>query len=203
MRAAIAVGTLGPASCTSDIPLELVDVDFEDDRTIILTFSKELANASEVDPDAFRISLARSSDGGQTTTQYFEPGTFGLVEDCLEECYYDYISQMEVCEQACPGDPGIITVVDIDNAKNRHHLELGLSNPVGKPQCDWIDMSREDFWDAGFVVHYDGDRDPPVTAKDGETLDSIMAQWVEADDYVEVDDRFPALPGADPIPCPR
>jgi hypothetical protein len=197
---------LVPAGCAKDVPFELADVDFADDRTLVLTFTKHVASVEAVDPLAFRISLARFDRGmSEGTTQYYEPGSFGLVEDCLEGCYYDYLSQENVCEQHCPGTPGLIVVESIENARhNKQRVLVELSNAIGKPQCEWIDESRGEHWDAGFVVHYDAEIDPPLTSEHGDSLDSIMEHWViGSDDFVEVDDRFPHEPGADPIPCPR
>jgi hypothetical protein len=190
----------GISGCADTGSFELVDVDFGDDRSLVLTFSQPLASVDGVDPEAFRISLARART---ELTQYYEPGQFGLVEDCLEECFFDDIIQEEICEQACPGDPAEITVATLDNAEHDYRIVLELSNAIGKPQCDWIDQSRDDNWEAGFTVAYDGDREPPVRSTSGQRLDSIMAHWVDGPDFEEVDDRFPSGTPVTPIPCPR
>lgn len=195
-----AIGLLGTQACADTAAFELVDVDFDDDRSLVLTFSQPLAAVDGVDPEAFRVGLARSRT---ELTQYYEPGEFGLVEDCLEQCFFDDIIQEQVCEQVCPGDPAEIHVDWLDNAAHAHRMLLGLSNPIGKPQCDWIDHSRDDNWEAGFTVHYDGEREPPVRSTSGQRLESIMAHWVDGGDFEEVDDRFPSGIPVTPIPCPR
>jgi len=199
-RAGLAAGSTVAAGCAEPPPFELVDVGFTDDRSVVLTFSRPLASVDAVDPAAFRLSLARSRT---SMTQYYEPGSFGLVEDCREQCEFDDIVQQEICAQSCPGTPGVISVAAVGSAEDEHGLVLALTHAVGKPQCDWIDASREENWEAGFVVAYDGSREPPVRAEDGERLESIMAHWVEAEEFFEVDERFPSGAPHYPIACPH
>jgi hypothetical protein len=194
----------GPVGCAPE-GLSVVDATFSDQHTLTLTFSAALAPVEAADAAAFRLGLARSGPiDGFSSTQYYDPGAVGLVEDCYEECHFDDVKQHDVCEQTCPGTPGEIAVVGIEPDGTRR-LALALSHAIGKPQCEWIQASEDEDWEAGFSVHYDAERGA-VRSRRGDELGSFMALWVETGaDFLEVDDRFPGHPGEATIaiPCPE
>jgi hypothetical protein len=187
---------------TGDTGFRITSVAFDNDSTITLTFSQPVANLGGVDPNAFRLSMGRTSsvmytyDGVTETLQYTSYSD--LVYAVYTYGYNDRFSFMSI-------EPGA----------SADQIILRTTDPLGPDSCELIDY-RIDFFhmyadqydpnaqfDLTMFLHYAAG-DVPIESEAGEPLTDIGADWVlSAESYVEREGfGFRMLSPQLRIPCP-
>jgi len=191
--AAVTMTSIAPLlGCGPGLPgddeFRVTRVEFDGDSSLTLTFTQPIANVDAIDPNDFRISLARSF-----RSSYQNPGTgvtevseLTFYEDIgwLTE-YYDYDPPRFSFESATLGDvPHKLVLKGIDN--------------VLAPACALVEYYANYYYqpneynytfssDIALFVHYAG-REIPLESQAGEILANIGADWVINDpDYLERD----------------
>jgi hypothetical protein len=164
-------------------PPTLVSAAIVGDRLVQLSFTEPIATVDDLDPSAFRLSIAHYDDYYAETT-YLDP----LFWICghTDGCFGDYV---EVVELGCVADDPNAMLLRVDI----------LRDDIFCPLFDYQAMY-------GYVSHLLPHFDAMIALVadlDGEALASISAEWVTNSELVAGEmGSFPNYPSLVPIPCP-
>ncbi len=179
---------------TDETPPTIEDARFEDEATLILSFSEPIAPTDDVTPEAhFRLEVGfYLADLGYTVyydlSSHFEgevPGQTGAVED------------------EWPRHGGT-EVVRVEPGDDSSELRLKLSVPLDPDICATLIEAEAIGVPASIQLHYARASAPRITDLAGNDLAEIASWWIDkAPALVTVSDgEFPELDVRTPIPCP-
>jgi hypothetical protein len=193
-------------ACTDrqvDTSFRITGVTFDDDSTITLTFSQPVADLGEVDPNAFRLSMAVTLSAMYTYGGVTETYQYTSYRDLASIVgTYDYYSYR-------------FTFMSIERGAGANQIILRTTDPLGPGSCDYIEYSTAQFqmyaeqydpsaqFDLTMFLHY-ATGDVPLESEAGEPLTDIGADWVlTPDSYLEREGfGFRMLTPQLRIPCP-
>lgn len=185
-------------SSPDEIPPALVAVEFLDQLTLQLTFTKPMAPVDMVDPKSFRLGLAiglYDFEGNNVGTKLYSPEYFNPGFDCPPP-YEDY---------SCDYSPSeLVLVLDaINHPSHPKKILLNLSEKIRPSLCSFINADIEDQKPV-LHIHYAADEMMPIADLDGLLLPPLAGEWVNIPgDFASYDGRPSDLYNPFlPIPCP-
>lgn len=173
----------GPGGIGND-EFRVTAIDYDGGTTLRLTFSSPVANADAIDPNDFRLSIAR--------TTHFVDGPY----------VYEYTFYENPVEYVYP--PGVLDPVEfvsVSLGASATELVLELDQPIPSYACEsityfeqsiayYLSMSPGSKADAGLFLHY-GAGDIPLTGSNGQVLADIGRDWVlNEENYVWFEDSY-------------
>ncbi|PRQ04663.1 hypothetical protein ENSA5_05770 [Enhygromyxa salina] len=196
----------GPGGVDNDT-FRVTSLAFDGDDTLTLTFTKPIANAAEIDPNDFRISLSRTF-----RVSYQDPYNPNAAPVVYEGSYYGDLAGY-VNGYGYDYDYGARFSFASASLGASDQLVLEMSTPLGAGVCDTIEayldnfgMSAAEFpgsvFEMGLFVHYAG-QDIPLESERGEALVDIGPDWVLSEEnYMGIPEfGFPRLGPRLQIPC--
>jgi hypothetical protein len=190
----------------------LVGTRMLDRSTLQLTFTEPMAPVEDVDPSAFRLSLASSNAGDFPGTHYSDvamPDGICPPTPTVEECCYYECGPGGCVEKCAPGSVMASVETVCPGATDSTVLTLHLRDAISDVTCQglsYFEYFNEQYgkdYGGGLFVHYT-DNKIPVTDSQGEALGPISEDWVlDAEPYAyALYEAFPNLDPWLPILCP-
>ena len=197
---AVALASSSLFGCEHDDPddsFRITGVSFDGASTITLTFSQPVANAGEIDPNDFRISVGLTyrtiyaGPDGNVTGERARYADLGYYVGNTTRLGWASFSSGADDQLTLQAELAFATVCDdiADYVATREMYQTDYYDPM-------LEM--------GMFVHYAAG-DIPIRSDEGETLTDIGPDWVLSDEgYMLVFDAlgFPNLNPKLEIPCP-
>jgi hypothetical protein len=151
---------------STDDSFRVIELEFDGDATITLTFSQPLAELGTIDPNDFRISA------GVTQSFSYDGMTYTMTN------YRDLFSD------SYPLDFGFVSLTA---GPGPDQLVLQTSESIAEGVCDWLGVVAELEYDemqdptsradGGMFLHY-ARGEIPIESDKGEALADIGRDWV-------------------------
>lgn len=169
----------GPGGVDTEV-FRIASVAYDNEDTLTLTFTRPIANADEIDPNDFRISLGRSYQFTYMGPSDTVPTTYTSTYYLDLYAYtgmYNYNDQRFSFKSASLGAPD--------------QLVLEMTSPLGTYVCEQIEYYENQVamylaeypgsqFEMAMFVHYAG-QDIPLLGDNGEALPDIGPDWVLSD----------------------
>lgn len=189
-----------PDPADADERLILLEGRFLDFERVELVFSDPLTPVDGVDPQKFRLSIARyehteSAGGCESSSEYCEL-SLGLDDLGCVGCGGSYSDP----EEDCP-EPTIVDELALD-PDDDSRLHLHISPPISRLRCEQLEFVGPS---ANVIVHFSAFDVPTITDQGGRELEAIAPHWALSGRMTEYRyaELFPALDALVPIPCPE
>jgi hypothetical protein len=159
---------------TEDDGFRIVELEYDGDATITLTFSQPLAELGEVDPKDFRISAG--------LTQAFSYGGMTYAITNYRELWTDSYPPM---------DP--YGFVSLTAGPESNQIVLQAAEDLSEGICEWLSfvdeyeqndaMDPQLSFDGAMFLHY-ARGEIPIASTEGELLADISPDWVHTPGWV-------------------
>lgn len=206
---------VAPGGGTSkDGPPTLTAASMIDRSTVRLVFSEAMAPVGDVDPTAFRLSLAAAYVGDLPGTMYSDLASYAGDSPCPasptgEQCCYSECTGDDCVDKCVPGNLPLRVAGVCNDSDDPEVLLLHLDRAVDERTCfsvmyfEYYNEHYGPMAGGGIFVHYTDDK-IPVTDAQSEPLAPIAEHWALDPDvvYSYADGSFPMLDPWLPIACP-